>query len=99
MKTSKKHAYPTDQDSEQKHVTYASVDVAAFQVQPPVQHERQPSALKENMASNQQAERSAYLKKEIKQFLQDKQLLRQLEQTQNARAVDLLRSQIVSKSA
>ena len=46
----------------------------------------------ENPTENKSQQRSAYLKSEVKQFLQDKQLLRQLEQSQNSRAVELLRT-------
>ena len=52
----------------------------------------------ENPTENKSQQRSAYLKSEVKQFLQDKQLLRQLEQSQNTRAVELLRTQILAKS-
>ena len=46
----------------------------------------------ENPTETKSQQRSAYLKSEVKQFLQDKQLLRQLEQSQNSRAVELLRT-------
>ena len=66
--------------------------------------ESQRRAAAASLPAPQVDERSEFLKREIKAFLDDKKLLRQLEeqpdpQGSNKMAITLMKSQIVSKSA